>query len=603
MNMIFRNTSFRVKIFVVIFIAIIMPMILVSSILYKRSEQAITGQISKVVISSINFAVNNIDSSLESVTGMSTLIITDNNLISTAKIKHNMLDKEKNKKYATIRDLLSFFIARIKTQNMLAGIDSFYLYLPNQDSLIDSKTTYYDNINEKKVDFIQIVKNGTNNDSWFVSTAIDYYTLNKIETRLGQNKLVTYNKTLKDENGDIIAVLAVNVSENFLSEYYNKIQKGIPGEFIILDKNQDIVAYDNKNMIGNKTDKYSELGSRINRMKSNNGSFFLKIDDKDQFVVYSISNYTKWRYIVIIPANEILGKVYEVKNFLIIIISITTLLILGITFLLSYNFYKPLEKLVFAMQKIENRNLEVRIDDKRRDEYQKVYKGFNKMVIELNSLIKDLTNEKILKKEADIKLLQAQINPHFLYNTLDSIYSISKIKKVDEISQMVAALSKFFRISLSGGKDTVTLREAIDLVLSYLTIQNIRFKGKIDFDINVPEELMQCKVPKLILQPIVENSIYHGIEKRKGAGKLDINAQAKGEIIWIRVEDNGVGIEENELDVLRNSIENENFENSKNFALKNLNRQLKLKYGLKYGVSIESRLGEGTCVTITLPIV
>lgn len=601
--MIFRYTSFRFKIFVIIFIAIIIPMILVSSILYKRSEQAITGQMSKVAISSINFAINNIDSSLDTVTGMSDLILTDNNLISTAKIKYNIRDDEKIQKYAVIRDLLSFFIARIKTQNMLAGIDSFYLYLTNQNALIDSKTTYYDNINEKNVDFVQKVKSEENKDSWFVSTAVDYYTLNKIETRLGQDKLVTYNKALKDENGNTIAVLAVNVSENFLSEYYNKIQKGIPGDFVIIDKNEDIVAYSDKNITGNKIDKYAELSSRINKLNNENGSFFLKIDNQDQFVVYSVSNYTKWRYIVIIPATEILGKVYEVQKFLFIIISITAMLIFAITFLLANNFYKPIEKLVYAMQKIENRNLDVRIDDKRRDEYQKVYKGFNDMVSELKSLIKDLTNEKILKKEAEIKLLQAQINPHFLYNTLDSIYSIARINKVDEISQMVSALSKFFRISLSGGKDTVTLREAIDLIISYLTIQNIRFKGKISFDVSVPDELIQCKVPKLILQPIVENSIYHGIERRKDAGKLNVSAQAKGEVLELYVEDNGVGIEENELNELRNSIESENFEDSKNFALKNLNRQLKLRYGHEYGVRIESKLGIGTCVTVTLPIV
>jgi len=291
------------------------------------------------------------------------------------------------------------------------------------------------------------------------------------------------------------------------------------------------------------------------------------------------------------------------QEFFTISISIIAFMVLGITILLSNIFYKPLEKLVSAMQMIENRNLDVRIDDKRADEYQRVYKGFNDMVSELKRLIKDLTNEKILKKEAEIKLLQAQINPHFLYNTLESIHSIAKIKKVDEIALMVSALSKFYRISLSGGKDIVTLKEAVELVKDYLTIQNIRFKGKISYNFDISDELLKYKVPKLILQPIVENSIYHGIERSKGNGILNIYGMLENNDLNLIVEDNGVGIKKESLEELQRSIEDESFEDSKNFALKNLNQQIKLKYGQNYGLSIKSEYGKGTCVTIRLPAV
>ncbi len=602
-NMKFRNTSFRVKIFIIIFAAILVPMILVSSVLFKRSEQAITEKTSEVVISSINFAINNIDSALDAVTGMSKLMLTDTRLISTAEKEYKFSEEEKVQKYGGIRDLLSFFITRIKTLNMLPGIDSFYLYLPNQNTIIDSKSTYYENINENNVDFLQKLNRKEETDSWFISSPVDYYTLNKIETRLETDKLITFNKVLKGDSNNTVAVLAVNVSENFVSDFYNKIQKGIPGNFVVMDRNQIVVAYSDKKVIGTKLDKYTALNSKIEKLKSDNGSFFLRIDNQEQFVVYSISNYTKWRYIVIIPASNILGKVYEIQKFLFIILSVTALFIFGITFLLSYIFYKPLEKLVSAMQKIENRNLDVRIDDKRRDEYQKVYRGFNDMASELKNVIKDLTNEKILKKEAEIKLLQAQINPHFLYNTLESIHSIAKIKKVEEISSMVSALSKFFRISLSGGKDVVTLREAIELVINYLTIQNIRFKGKVEYKINVPEELLGCTVPKLILQPVVENAIYHGIERKKEKGELTISGEAQNGFLQIVVEDNGVGMTEDNLRDLRLSLQCDSFEDARNFALKNINRQIKLKYGVEYGISIDSIYGKGTNVFIKLPMI
>lgn len=598
--MAFKRTSFRVKIFVIIFIAILLPTISVSTIIYKKSEKAITDQTSKSIISSTSFAIENIDSSLNAIDGVSKSILVDKRLDYVAGLKYTLTGEEKVKLFSELRELLSFFSSRIKSTYMLTGIDSYYLYLKNQRAIINSKTTYYENVNEENIDFLQKFESNEYDGLWFVTTPVDYDTDGTNKYRLVGERLITYNKPITDEDGNMSALLAINVSENFISDYFRRIQIGTPGELVVIDKYESIVSHPDKSLIGRKLDKYSEVIKRINKLGSNSGSFFSKIDGEVQFVVYSISDYTKWKYMVIIPAVQVLGKVSEIQNFLVIVISITVFLVLGITLLLSYVFYKPLEKLVVAMQQVENRNLDVRIDDKRDDEYHKVYQGFNDMVTELKRLIKDLTNEKILKKEAEIKLLQAKLNPHFLYNTLESIHSIAKIKKVDEISSMVSAMSKFFRISLSGGKDIVTLKEAVDLVVSYLTVQNIRFKGKVAYNIDIPEELMGYKVPKLILQPIVENSIYHGIEKKKGKGQLTISALKDSGYLKLVVEDNGVGIKEEDLKELMGSINSENFEDSSNFALKNLNLQLKLKYGQESGISIESVYGEGTRVIIKL---
>lgn len=598
-----KNISFRVKLFIIIFIAIFVPTIAVSSILYKKAETAITDQISKVVTNSMDFSMGIIDDSLQRVNGLGDLLLTDGDLISIAGMKGILSGEEKVDKYGRIRDLFNFFISRIKNQNMAPGIDSFYLYLVNQNTIIDSKTTYYENVNKNNVDFLQKFGDKRYDNSWFLSIPVDYYTLKDAKTRMDQNRVITFNKALKNQEGEVIAILAMNISESYIADYYKKIQRGISGDFIILDKNGAVMAYSDKLILGEKVEKYDDLNNKIDRSKNGRGSSFMKIGSEHQFTVFSNSKYTKWRYAVIIPAADILGGVYKIQNFFTIIIIITGLIILGITYLLSNIFYKPLEKLVHAMQEIENRNLNFRIDDKRKDEYQKVFMGFNNMVVELKSLIKDLTNEKILKKEAEIKLLQAQINPHFLYNTLDSIYSIAKIKKVDEISRMVYALSKFFRISLSGGKDYVALKEALEIVINYLTIQNIRFKGKIVYQVDIPEELMDYTVPKLVLQPVVENSIYHGIESMKERGSIKISAGLKENMLILLVEDNGIGIAGEKLALLKKSLDDENSKESSNFALRNLNRQIKLKYGSNYGLEIQSKINIGTRTTIQLPII
>lgn len=601
--MFLRNISFRVKIFIIIFTAILFPTITASTIIYIKSENAITDQTSRTITNSMNFVIGNIDSSLNAIDEMSKSIMTDNRLTSVVSLKENTVHDDMTKKYSELRDLLSFFSNRIKNTFMLNGIDSYYLYVPGQRIVIDSKSTYFENVNEEEVDFFQKLKTGINPDSWFLSVPLEYGILGFSQSRLRGENLITCDEIIRDGKGNLEAVLAINVDGNFISDNFNKIQTGTLGEIIAMDRDGNLVAHSDKHMAGEKPGRYKEINKIITDSNRKNGSFFQKQDKDNDFIIYAVSDYTQWRYVVIIPASQVLGQVLsEIQKFLMAVISIAVLLVLIITYLLSYIFYKPLEKLVSAMQKIENRNLDVRIDDRRGDEYHRVYKGFNDMVTELNSLIKDLINEKILKKEAEIKLLQAQINPHFLYNTLESIHSIAKIKKVDEISLMVSALSKFFRISLSGGKDVVTLKEAVDLVMNYLTIQNTRFNGKIDYRINIPEELMAYIVPKLILQPVVENSIYHGIEKKKGEGMLAISGQSLDGDLLLTVEDNGIGIPENNLTELRKSLESDNFDGSKNFALKNLNLQIKLKYGYNYGVNIDSTAGEGTRVFIRLPI-
>ena len=600
-----KNTSFRVKIFLIIFIAIIIPTISVSTLIYIRSENAIKDQTERTITNSMDFVIGNTDSSLKAISEMSNSILTDDRLTSIVSSDGNSIHSGEILKYSELHDLLNSFSNRLKNTFMLNGIDSYYLYIPGQKTLIDSKSTYFENVSEDDVDFVKWNKKNIGKDTWFLSSPYTTSILGISKSNLKSDNFITYDNVLSDDVGKTVAILAlnINIDVNFISDYLNKIQTGTLGEIITMDENGELVSHSDKNIIDNGPDEYSNIFKKIKDSHKNKGSFLLNQNPENDFVIYSSSEYTGWKYISIIPASQVLGQIWQIRKFLIIIFLISSILLMILTYLLSYIFYNPLKKIVSAMQMIENRNLDVRINDNRADEYHKVYRGFNNMVTELNSLIKDLVNEKILKKEAQIKLLQAQINPHFLYNTLESIHSIAKIKKVDEISLMVSALSKFFRISLSGGKDDVTLKEAIDLVLNYLTIQNIRFNGKIDYKINIPEELYKAVVPKLILQPIAENSIYHGIEPRKGTGILIISALSQNGEMELSIEDNGLGIKEKNLVELRKSIENENFEDSKNFALKNLNRQIKLKYGSNYGLNIESLEGKGTSVHIKLPII
>ena len=590
-----RAISFRYKLFLIIFIAAVVPISFVAGLLYRRAVFEINNQITGLVVNTLHFTIDYIEPSLESIIAAADLVLSEDRIISPARTEQPMSYGEIVDYNKAVREILTMYIRRIQSTNSTFGFDSFYVYLPRHHLLLDSKTTFYENIYPENLEFLN---HNQKNRSWSITKAVDFYTLNQIDNRFGYNRLLTCINELRDEEGRTLLYLAANVRVDFLSGYYNRIEKGVPGNFLIIDREGGYIANSHEEP---GVDFGSHISGLIAGRGESSGSFLTSLAGRRWFVVYAVSAYTGWKYAVTVPANDIFGQIYNIQKFFILVVLIITALILPVCFIVSGGVYRPLGKLVSAMREVENGRLDVRINDKRFDEYQNVYRGFNTMTAELSKLVEDLAKEQVLKKQADINMLHAQINPHFLYNTLDSIYSIAVMHRVDEISKIVAALSKFFRISLSGGKQDIALREELDIIKNYLIIQNIRFNNKIDCAIFVPEEYRNITIPKLLLQPIVENSIYHGMERKKGKGHLTISCQPEGGNLRISVSDDGVGMSEDQLASLRDSLSGDQRDDTDNFALRTLNRQLILKYGEGYGLCIDSSRGQGTMVTVSLP--
>lgn len=242
----------------------------------------------------------------------------------------------------------------------------------------------------------------------------------------------------------------------------------------------------------------------------------------------------------------------------------------------------------FAVEPVETKIIEIQMLDK----------GFNEMVSRVNTLIeKQIEDQKYLHR-AELELLQAQINPHFLYNTLDSIVILAENHRDEEVVKMVTSLSVFFRNSLSKGRDVITLRAERDQVASYLEIQQIRYSDILNYEINIPEELLDYIVPKLVLQPLVENAIYHGAKSIRRIGCITISGENRGEDILLRVEDDGAGMDEEQLKALQSGVYEDRHTG---LGLVNVHKRIKLYCGEGYGLSFESALGKGTTVSVLLP--
>ncbi|MBI3151772.1 MAG: sensor histidine kinase [Chloroflexi bacterium] len=271
---------------------------------------------------------------------------------------------------------------------------------------------------------------------------------------------------------------------------------------------------------------------------------------------------------------------------------------------LSRSIYTPIKKLHDVTTTITKNDLQALMTSDNVDEITELGMSFNIMIGKIKELLDSKINEQENLKKAELRALQAQINPHFLYNTLDTIIWMAESKKTDQVVKIVSALSNFFRISLSKGMDWITIGEEVERIRSYLTIQRMRYRDILDFKIEVEEDVAENTILKLLLQPLVENALYHGIKNKRQKGTIHVRARRKGEDeVLLEVEDDGIGFTPEKLTQLRAELEEDSgdIKLESGFGLGNVNKRIRLYYGKPYGISVQSEYTTGTCVTLVIP--
>ena len=268
---------------------------------------------------------------------------------------------------------------------------------------------------------------------------------------------------------------------------------------------------------------------------------------------------------------------------------------------LAHAIHTPIARLEKFAAALAGGDLQARAPETPVTELHELTQSLNSMAGRLQDLIDENRREQENLKKSELRALQAQINPHFLYNTLDAIVWLAEAGQSREVIHITRALSDFFRISLSQGKDWIPLSEEIKHLTGYLTIQKIRYRDILDYQIDIPEELGSCQVLKLLLQPLVENAIYHGVKHRRGRGLVRVTGRMEDNWLILEVADNGAGMTDERLMQVRDGLSGDGGE-SAGYGLFNVNKRIQLYYSHPQGVWIESRMGEGTAVTLKLPV-
>ncbi|AEE97267.1 sensor histidine kinase [Mahella australiensis] len=447
--------------------------------------------------------------------------------------------------------------------------------------------------------------------------------LDKIYDFKGQNFIKpTYTSVVK-ENDDLISNIAYVMpvfSIKSSAEYLKKI--GVTIFFIETTFFHDIVSNLSvtKNSIFMILDSENNIIAGNNELKSGEHYEISQAEDKygkDKVIIQTKTmNNTGWQIVSIIPTDELTADMLPLRSFGILIILIITLVLLFFTLLFGYSITSPISKLAESMSHIGEKNIEWRLHVEVNNEIGLIANDINKMLDKIEDMTRRIISDQsmlyeaeLAKKQAQISALQNQITPHFLYNTLNCISGIAMANEIMEIANICAAVSRIFRYSAKEA-DIVYVKEEIECIKDYLNIMIIRYPYKFNIIYDIEESILDLKTFKMMLQPLVENAIYHGLEPKKGKGNLLISGRIiSNDLLRFEINDDGIGINKDSLEQLKKYLDcpvdtwYAYPDDKRSIGLLNINKRIKLLWGENYGIELESGENIGTKVIVDVPVI
>ncbi|MEH7380457.1 sensor histidine kinase [Bacillus sp. JJ1533] len=424
-------------------------------------------------------------------------------------------------------------------------------------------------------------------------------TLNKID-----EPVITIAKRLVNpRNLQPFGMLIVDVNYRRMHDIVNRVKPGHSGYFYILDDGGRYVYHPNNEKIGG-------IASLTDRNINSSASYFLN-KENNLFLTWSKSEVLDWNFVTYIPYLELMKGANYIRSTIfftsIVFIILAYLMSLG----LATSLVNPLKRLQRFISKVEVGDFTGKVPVVSKDEIGMLTHGFNHMVEKLDTLMDEVYTSKLKEvemnlrqKETELKMLQAQINPHFLYNSLDTIRGMALERDMDDISIMVESLAQLLRYNIKEEAATVTIQQELLIGEKYLKIQKYRFEEKLSYDFDIPVELLEKKIAKFTLQPLLENCIVHGLEPQNGQTKITIRAEfLNTDVFEIRITDTGPGIDEEKVEKIRSLLDSKHTNESvTHIGILNVHKRIKHLFGNEFGIFLTSSLTSGTTVRIKLPL-
>lgn len=572
----FRDFSIRTKL-IIGFLAILLPLVLILSIVFYSYSAKI---VLKQSLEQTREIVEQFSISLDNYMGLmrnKMEILADSPTIQEELNTHQDKEDIKNDSFYSRNKRIRRIMLQIYSSVTMNDVEIYginetnhYLSLWSKKYEIPDKDILFENANLSK------------GRSVLVNNINDADTIQMI-------KMVKDLQTYKP-----IGYIRFGLKRNYIEKMAKNINFGSDGSVVIFDENLNKIS----------GIAHDSALSKLLKEKPSIGNFSYSEGKNEYTAVHIHSDSTGWTTVGVIPLRYINKDLAGIQYLTVIIIVLTIIIGVTVSVIIAQSLILPLENTVNALEKFSRGDFAVRLKENRCDEIGKLNRIFNKAIKEINELMQKVTQSEILNKEMEFKTLQSQMNPHFLYNTLDTINWLAFKEKQTEICNLVAAISSLIRASISNKKSIITIEQELDYVKNYIYIQHIRYKDRFDIIYDIDESLLKQAVPKLIIQPIVENAIIHGIENSKNKNLLYISVKRENECIIIIVKDTGIGMTDEKVsELLKEPLNAEGDEQKAhtNLGLYAVHKRIQLMYGDLYGLTVQSQAGEGTTVTLHIP--
>ncbi|MEH7096484.1 cache domain-containing sensor histidine kinase [Neobacillus vireti] len=409
---------------------------------------------------------------------------------------------------------------------------------------------------------------------------------------------VSYYRAIMDMQnlGRMLGIERFDIREESLYQYYKKMNSYSGSQIFLLDSYGRVLSSTERNRMGENLDHIDYVRKTLHLK---NGYFSTRIQGERNIVLFYTIEATNWTLIQSIPEHSFTSVKTTINTILYIVILLCIFFGILFSFVQHKYMVKPLRNLQKEMEKLKTGNFDISLNIDSRDEIGEVSNGFVKMAKQLNHTINEVYLTKIKQREAELKALESQINPHFLYNTLDSIHWLAIKHKNYDVSDQIEALADIFKHVLNKGETIVTIRQEVDFLENYMFIQKRKYGKRIQLFIDAGPEILNYKMPKLVMQPLVENAIVHGLEQVIEGGMIEIKINRVDKGIQFIVSDNGIGVDEAKIHQMMASSDDAKHV----FALKNIDDRIKISYGQEYGLYFTSSYGVGTIVKVLIPLI
>ena len=419
----------------------------------------------------------------------------------------------------------------------------------------------------------------------------------------GEGNIVSFIRLIRDlDNTSPLGVLVMNIKDEAFVQAYSNLLNQSSMQIAILDEHDQTIVADS-------TDDQSESvlrellatnGELLQRHfeQSNSGFLAMNMGSKEYTVTYLSGGENNWKFVSVSPHD-----VMESRNKSLVLLALVLLIINGTiffvsSFIISRSIIKPIQKLLRSMSKATSGSfIKVNVEPGS-FELEQLYNGYNHMIEQIDQLLKRMIEEQKTIRKAELNALQSQIKPHFLYNTLDSITSLALSGQNEAVCDLIEALGSYYRVSVSRGQDVITVGEEVEMVRNYLKIQQVRYQDVFEVRFDIEEECCAFPIPKLVLQPLVENSLYHGIRPKGKKGIIRIKASMIEGAVNLSISDDGVGMSAEEIEQI---LRTERKGQIRSFGLWGTMERLRIYYGDEDCIHIESKPGRGTTITLTIP--